>query len=82
MVFSSMYGKAASLIMEPPHILITSNYLLDYELLSMDRWRVYEIKSDGTLGIQNEIFERPEKRKEILRKQYQKLQERIEAKKF
>lgn len=29
MLFSSMYGKAASLIMEHRHILITSNYLLD-----------------------------------------------------
>jgi hypothetical protein len=45
-----MYGKGASLLMKPPHIVITSNYLLDYELLSMYRWRVYEIKRDGTLG--------------------------------
>lgn len=82
MVFSPMYGKAASLLMEPPHILITSNYLLDYELLSMDRWRVYEIEKDGTLGKENEIFQNPEKRKEILRRQYQKQQERMEAKKF
>lgn len=82
MVFSPMYGKAASLLMEPPHILITSNYLLDYELLSMDRWRVYEINADGTLGIENEIFQRPQKRQEILKKQYEKLQERLQAKKF
>lgn len=43
----------------------------------MDCWRVYEIKSDGTLGIENEIFPIPLKRKEILKKQYEKLKERI-----
>lgn len=30
MVFSPMYGKGATLLMELLHILITSNYLLDY----------------------------------------------------
>lgn len=82
MVFSPMYGKGASLLMEPPHILIMSNYLLDYELLGIDRWRVYEILPNGDLGIENEIFEQPEARKEILRKQVQKQLERIEAKKL
>lgn len=82
MIVSPMYGRAATLLMEPPHILITSNYLLDYELLSMDRWRVYEIKKNGTLGIENEIFKYPEKRKDILRQQNQKRLERLEAKKF
>jgi hypothetical protein len=81
MVFSPKYGKAASLIMEPPHILITSSYLLDYESVSMDIWKVYEINIDGTLGIENEIFKDKEKRKEILRKQKAKLLKRLEAKK-
>jgi hypothetical protein len=36
----------------------------------------------SSLGKENEIFQHPEKRKEILRKQHQKLKERIEAKKF
>lgn len=82
MITSPMYGKAASLLMEPPHILITSRYLLDYELLSMDRWRVYEILPDGRLGKENEIFQNPQKRKEILRKQIEKQEERAAAKKL
>lgn len=82
MLFSPMYGKGASLLIEPSHILIMSNYLLDYELLSMDRWRVYEILPNGDLGIENEIFEQPEARKKILRKQFQKQLKRIEAKKL
>jgi hypothetical protein len=28
----------------------------------MDRWKVYEIKKDDTLGEENEIFHNPEKR--------------------
>lgn len=82
MIISPMYGKAGKLLMEPPHIMITSNYLLDYELLSLDRWRVYELQNNGSLGPENEIFKNPEKRKEILRKQYQKRLERLAAKKF
>jgi hypothetical protein len=81
LVFSPMYGKGTSLLMEPPHIMMTSNYLLEYELLSLDRWRVYEIKEDGTLGRENEIFQNPSKRKEILRQQNKKTQQRIDAKK-
>jgi hypothetical protein len=80
MIISPMYGKAAKLLMEPPHILITSNYLLDYELLSMDRWKVYELQKDGSLGPKNEIFRNPEKRKEILRKQYERNKRRLESK--
>lgn len=82
MVSSMMYGKGETLLMEPPHVMITSNYLLDYELLSMDRWKVYEILPDGTLGKENEIFHHKEKRQEILEKQYEKTQERIQARTF
>jgi hypothetical protein len=82
MVSSPMYGKGLTLLMEPPHIMITSNYLLDYELLSLDRWKVYEIKKDGTLGKENEIFQNKERRKEILRRQLKKLQERLEARRI
>jgi hypothetical protein len=44
--------------MEPPHVLITSKYALDYTLLSLDRWKVYEIKENGTLGTENEILKK------------------------
>ena len=38
-----MYGSGRTLLMEPPHIIVSSNYNLDYNLLSEDRWEVYEI---------------------------------------
>lgn len=77
MISSPMYGKGLELMMKLPHIIISSNYLLDYELLSMDRWKVYEIKKDDTLGEENEIFHNPEKRKEIFKKQDEKREKRI-----
>lgn len=42
-IFTSMYGSGNQLIMEPPHIIISSNYFLNYSLLSEDRWDVYKI---------------------------------------
>lgn len=58
MIYSPMYGKSETLLMAPPHVLITSNYALDYTLLSLDRWKVYEIKENGTLGKENEILQK------------------------
>lgn len=43
LVTNAMYGSGKTLIMEPPHILVSSNYILDYDLLSKDRWEVYKI---------------------------------------
>lgn len=45
-VMSTMYGLNQSLIMPYPHIIIFSNRALNYNLLSKDRWEVYEITSD------------------------------------
>jgi len=42
-VTSSLYGSGKTLMMEPPHIVVSSNYTLDYTLLSSDRWQVYQI---------------------------------------
>lgn len=38
-----MYGGNKTLIMEPPHIIITGNKIFDQDLLSKDRWINYEI---------------------------------------
>lgn len=35
--------NGSTLMMEPPHIIVSSNHLLKYEVLSKDRWDVYEI---------------------------------------
>ena len=44
-VFSSFFGSGKALLMSPPHIVISTNYELKYNLLSEDRWRIYEIKN-------------------------------------
>jgi|GEM_PF-3128421 len=52
-VTNAMYGSGKTLMMEPPHILVSSNYALDYSLLSSDRWKVYEITKTKKLREQN-----------------------------
>lgn len=42
-VESAMYGKAAELLMEPPHVVIFSNGFPSLSHMSLDRWRVYEL---------------------------------------
>jgi hypothetical protein len=42
-ISNAMYGSGRTLMMEPPHIIVSSNYVLDYNLLSGDRWDGYEI---------------------------------------
>lgn len=43
-VANAMYGSGKTLLMEPPHIIVSSNYAFNYELLSEDRWEIFEIK--------------------------------------
>jgi hypothetical protein len=50
LVIQSMFGSSKQLLMEPPAILISSNYSLNYSLLSKDRWRVFKINSKKQLG--------------------------------
>ena len=37
--------------MDPPAIIISSNYEFDYKLLSKDRWIVFEIKNKKPYGL-------------------------------
>lgn len=46
LVTNAMYGSGKTLLIPPPHIIVSSNYILKYELLSADRWRVFEIDSN------------------------------------
>jgi hypothetical protein len=48
LVINAMYGSGKQLVMDPPHVVVSSNYILNYNLLSKDRWDVYEIKQDFT----------------------------------
>lgn len=70
-VFNGMYGSGNVLLMKPPHILISSNYLLDYDNLSEDRWRVYQIEPKHyKLGKVNKLFhnQKMKKDKKLLKK--------------
>jgi hypothetical protein len=49
LVTNVMYGSGKTLIMEPPHIIVSSNYILKYDLLSEDRWDIYQITSSNKL---------------------------------
>jgi hypothetical protein len=51
LVTNAMYGSGRTLLMEPPHIIVSSNYNLDYNLLSEDRWEVYEISNKKLVKI-------------------------------
>ena len=42
-VTNAMYGSGITLMMNPPHIIVSSNYEMKYELLSEDRWEFFEI---------------------------------------
>lgn len=53
-ILSPMYGQAKELIMAPPHIIVSSNYMFNTELLSKDRWHVYELKNKK-LGTKNAL---------------------------
>ena len=54
LVTNAMYGSGKTLLMEPPHIIVSSNYILKYELLSSDRWNVVEINKSNKLKLLKE----------------------------
>lgn len=48
-VLNAIYGSGDFMFFDPPHIIISSNYMLDYKLLSSDRWEVYKITQNKEL---------------------------------
>lgn len=50
-VIGAFYGRSDSLIIDPPIIIISSNYEFNYESFIKDRWLVYEIKSRKPHGL-------------------------------
>ena len=63
LVVSSMYGSGKHIMMLPPTIVVASNYLFDINLLSRDRWEVYEITKNKKLGRKNALIKDERKRK-------------------
>jgi len=54
LVSKMMYGEGSYLIMDPPHIIIMSNYIFDRNLLSKDRWKILQIKNKKLHDISNQ----------------------------
>jgi hypothetical protein len=50
-----MFGSGKTLLMTPPHIIVAGNRPLNYELLSKDRWVIFEITKDKKLKNITEI---------------------------
>lgn len=48
-VINNMYGDGGTLIMEPPHVIVSSNFILDRSALSKDRWIHYKITKNKHL---------------------------------
>lgn len=55
LVCTSMYGSGNTMLMNPPHIIISANYIFDQNLLSKDRWKIYSIKNKKLKDITLEI---------------------------
>jgi len=66
-VINALYGRVGSLLMEPPHIIVSSNFLFDMEYLSADRWQINEIKNNDLVDITNKV-KRENFKKESLKK--------------
>lgn len=45
LVCTAMYGSGNTMLMNPPHIIISANYIFDLNLLSKDRWKIFSIKN-------------------------------------
>lgn len=55
-----MVGSTKSLLIKPPHIVISSNYMLNYKFLRKNKWLIYEFKKNKTLGKVSQLFEKRE----------------------
>lgn len=55
---SPMYGRNSILMMDPPHLIISSNSEMDYSLLSHDRWKIFTINENYKLKEKSYKFEK------------------------
>jgi len=67
LIVQNMFGSGRQLLMVPPHIIISSNYRLKYNLLSKDRWRIFKIDNNNKLGKLNQAITE-QKREEFIKK--------------
>ena len=67
-ITSNMRGHGATLLMEPPHVIFSSNYVIDQNALSEDRWESYEIiKNNKKLKDITKKLKRSNKRSKLER---------------
>ena len=66
-----MYGTGRNLLMDVPHILISSNFIFDQNALSNDRWRIFQMKNRQLVNITKkaqQIHQKTNKKKVSLKK--------------
>jgi hypothetical protein len=54
-VSTNMFGSGNTMLMDIPHIIISSNYIFDQSLLSKDRWQTYAIEKKELINITGKI---------------------------
>lgn len=48
-VLNQMYGSGKAMMFDPPHVIISSNFLMNQNSLSADRWDIKKITEDKNL---------------------------------
>ena len=54
-VLSAMYGRDAQLLMYPPIVWVFSNYRPDIKSLSLDRWKIFIMRENKGLDMENPL---------------------------
>lgn len=55
LVTTHMYGSGNTMLMDIPHVIVSSPYIFDQTLLSKDRWKILSIKSNDFIDITNKV---------------------------
>jgi hypothetical protein len=68
LITSSMYGEGKTMLMDIPHVIISSNYIFDITLVSEDRWKILSITEDKKTKDITQSVKRKMKRKDLVKK--------------
>lgn len=64
-----MYGDGRTILMDIPHVIISSNYIFDITILSKDRWKILSINNDKKLEDITKSVKRKQIREKLIKKQ-------------
>ena len=56
LVCNAMYGSGNTMLMNPPHIIISANYVFDPGSLSKDRWKIFSIENKKLKDITTKVM--------------------------